>query len=90
MTPALDMFNRITYGIIKARAPKEYHTASEWEYEGDKNTKSKMTLLRVWLDDDREDEPFLYELNGFERQLVQVAIESLEPDMDPVPVEDMD
>jgi hypothetical protein len=88
MNPALDMFRRITYGIIKARAPKEYHQAFEWEYEGKKNTKTK--LLRVWLDDDRQDEPFLYELNGFERQLVDVAYEMLEPDMVSVPIEDMD
>ena len=84
------MFRFITYKIIKTHAPKEYHEAFEWEYEGDKDKTAK--ILRVWLDDDRNDEPFMYNLTAFESQLIEVAWKMCEPDLVPVelPVDEMD
>ena len=79
---AANMFRHMTYSIIKKYAPKAYHNKYEWEYEGNND---KITCLRVWLNDDRDDEPFMITPTQYEADIIHRICNGLnfvENDMD--------
>lgn len=79
---AANMFRHMTNSIIKKYAPQAYHNKQEWEYEYDNN---KIAWLRVWLNDDRDDEPFVITPTQYEADIIDKICNGLnfvENDMD--------
>jgi hypothetical protein len=94
---AFNIFRRVTNSIIKKYAPKAYHNKYEWEYEGNigstgftgpTGNNDKITCLRVWLNDDRDDEPFMITLTQYEEDIIHRICKGL--NFVPVSDNDMD
>ena len=83
------LFQYATSQLIRIYAPKKYHDAEEWEYEP-KDAKECFMLLRVWLDDDRADEPFLISLTDEQSDTMTRIWNDCKHLMIPYTVEEMD